>query len=290
MATPPGVTLIYNNYRTIMRERGQPVNKFLDILSTEAPKPLVLGWFHLMWIGILIIAIALTARFLRRTTEKQNKWILFTFSLICIIFEVLKQLIYSYHGGEGWSYQWYAFPFQFCSTPMYVGIIAAFLSDSKVRRAMYGFLAIYGMFGGLCIYLYPEQVFNTDYLFVQIQTMLYHGILFLMGLYLIVSDRIKNKKEFLSGGFSVFLLLVLLAEIFNIIAQYTGIADISNFNMFYISPYKITTLPALPAVQSFSFVLFLLVYLLAFILFSHMVFYVVYGLKKRDISFKKKSV
>jgi len=194
------------------------VNKILDILSTEAPKPLVFGWFHLMWIGLLIIAITLTAMFLKKTTERQNKWILFTFSLTCIVVGVLKQLIYSYHGGEGWSYQWYAFPFQFCSTPMYVGMIAAFLPDSKIRRAMYGFLAIYGMFGGLCIYVYPEQVFNTGYLFVQIQTMLYHGIIFLMGVYLIVSGRVESKKEFLLGGFSVFLSLVLLAEILNVIA------------------------------------------------------------------------
>jgi len=273
-----------------MRERGRTVNKILDILSIEAPKPLVFGWFHLMWIGILIIAVALTAIFLKRTTKRQNKWIIFAFSLICIVCGVVQQLVYSYHGGEGWSYQWYAFPFQFCATPMYVGIIAAFLPNCKVRKALYGFLAIYGMFGGLCIYIYPEQVFNTDYLFVQIQTMLYHGIIFLMGVYLIMSNRIENKKEFLLGGFSVFLLLVFLAEILNIIAQYTGIADISSFNMVYISPYKTTTLPILPAVQNFSFILFLLVYILAFTLFSHIVFYSIYGLKRRGISFKRKSI
>ena len=33
-----------------------------------------------------------------------------------------------------WNYQWYAFPFQFCSTPMYVGLIAA-LTNSDYQKS-----------------------------------------------------------------------------------------------------------------------------------------------------------
>ena len=39
---------------------------------------------------------------------------------IMLIFEIYKQVIFTYQVGH---YQWYAFPFQFCSTPMYLYII-----------------------------------------------------------------------------------------------------------------------------------------------------------------------
>ena len=32
-------------------------------------------------------------------------------------------------------YQWHAFPFQFCSVPMFVAFIAPLLKDGKVKRA-----------------------------------------------------------------------------------------------------------------------------------------------------------
>lgn len=41
-------------------------------------------------------------------------------ALIVIVLEIYKQLQYSfsYDGGVVFDYQWYAFPWQFCSMPM----------------------------------------------------------------------------------------------------------------------------------------------------------------------------
>ena len=253
---------------------------FLDFLATKGPRPEIFSWFHLLWTGIIIAAIALTVIFLRYVSEKRNRWFLFGLTMTMIVCEVLK-LVITTHVNNG--FRWMFFPFQFCSTPMYVGLLAAFLPDCKVRRALYSFLATYGLFGGLAILLYPLQVFDTDYVFLQNQTMIHHGIIALIGIYLIASGRVKFNKELVIGSVIVFLSLNAIAEGFNTIAYWAGIANdptqLNQFNMFYISPFQTTGLPGLAELQKVSFTLFLIAYLIVFTLLAYMMFFIAYGFK-----------
>jgi hypothetical protein len=238
--------------------------------------PAILGPFHLMWIGILIAAAVLTALFLRRANEKANRWVLISFALICIIFEIGKQLRLTY--AYDWQYKWHIFPFQFCSAPMYICLIAAFLPDGKVRQALYNFLAVFGMFGGLAVCLYPEGVF-TAFVFVNCQTMIHHVTLFLMGFYLIMCGRIKLNKGLVNAT-TVFLALIIIAQCLNIAAYLAGISPGQLFNMFFISPFHTTTLPVLPLIQEYSFALFHLTYFTVVTAAAYATFFLFYGGKK----------
>ena len=64
--------------------------------------------------------------------------------------------MYSYDPQTGWSYDWSRFPFQFCSTPIYIALLAAPLHDGKLRRALLCFLATYSPVAG-CAVLFPPH-------------------------------------------------------------------------------------------------------------------------------------
>jgi len=83
----------------------------------------------------------------RHSNDKQDKNILLVCSIIMLAFEVYKQLVFTVE-KDVWDYQWYVFPFQFCSVPMYVAFITAFLKPGKVKNAMYNFLGTFGLFVG----------------------------------------------------------------------------------------------------------------------------------------------
>ena len=67
---------------------------------------------------------------------------------VALLLEVLKQIIWAFNydalsGIVTWDYEWYAFPFQLCSTPIYVSLICLFLKKGKFRDALFSYLSYF---------------------------------------------------------------------------------------------------------------------------------------------------
>ena len=109
----------------------QLLGKIFLILDARAQTPVSYGWFHITcWIISILIGLWLCKKF-KDPDEKTVRKILFAMGVICVLLEIYKQTVYSFSYSEGkftFDYQWYAFPFQFCSTPMYIGLLAGILS------------------------------------------------------------------------------------------------------------------------------------------------------------------
>ena len=69
----------------------------------------------------------------------------------------------SYEDGLSYNYAWYAFPWQFCSTPMYIGLLAG-LSKGKLHDHFCAYLATFALFAGTAV---MQKSFVGDYLFHQ---------------------------------------------------------------------------------------------------------------------------
>ncbi|MBR1984698.1 MAG: YwaF family protein [Clostridia bacterium] len=261
------------------------INSIMKFLDAEMKTPTAYGWFHLLMFALVIgFTVFLCVKF-KNSTEKQNKIILLTLGFICIGFEIYKQLNFSYNGGN-WTYQWYAFPFQFCSTPMYVAIIAGFLKPSKFRDCLYSFLATFGLFAGLAVMFYPGDVFIST-IGINIQTMVHHGLQITFGVYLIVSKRVELKPKTILKAAPVFMALVLIALSMNCITHFAGLTD--TFNMFYISPWYNCHLPILSLVYANTpYIVFLLVYILGFTLCGFIVLMAALGINKLYILISNK--
>ena len=100
--------------------------RFLYFLQGEMETPKTLGWFHILWIVLTIAAILYCCIYRRNDSEKRVRQVVFWTSLVVILLEVYKQVNYTFGYSSDvvtTDYQWYAFPFQFCSMPMYVGLL-----------------------------------------------------------------------------------------------------------------------------------------------------------------------
>ena len=260
--------------------------KILYLLQFEMNKPKPYGLFHLIWIFITIISIIILFKLRKKYSEKQLKIVLGIYGIVALIFEIIKQLIWSFNYNEitkniSWDYEWYAAPFQLCTTPIFISIICLFLKNSKIRNSMLSYMAFITILGGLLTILIPTSCFVNDTL-INIHTMWLHCGSFVVSIYLLISGAIKIDKKSFKGAFTVFLLFVLIAEFLNIVIYNTGILNGETFNMFYISPYFISSLPVFDILQQkLPFVLYLLTYIFAIFIGSISVYYISYKIKEK---------
>ena len=201
-------------------------------------------------------------------------------SAILIILEVYKQLNYSYDPADDmWSYQWYAFPFQFCSTPMYTMLVASLLKEGKVKDSLYAFMATYGLFAGAAVMFYPGDVFIGT-IGINIQTMVHHGVMVVMGVLMYVSGRAKLSHKTILKALPVFSIFVALALTANILYAQFGDPN-QTFNMFYISPYYPCTLPVLSLFYGqVPYPVFLMLYLVGFTAAGYIMSLIAMGVTK----------
>jgi len=250
-------------------------NLFLLITNWKIETPKSYGAFHLVALALAIglaIFLGIYGNRLSKDQEKCDKVtkrLAFFVGIGLLIIEIYKQTLYTLDGG---SYQWYAFPYQFCSVPMYACLINFFIKNQKVNNAIYYFLAMFGFVSGIAVMLYPGDVFVPT-LTICIHTMLWHGSLLALGVFMMTSRRLGRSffKEVIPGTivFTCFLAGALLLDIvmyhalFKEGAKYAG----QTFNMFFISPYFNCTLPILSSIYpKVPYLVFLFCYLLAFTL------------------------
>ena len=225
------------------------------------------SWFHLLWIGIMIVAcVVISLTIARKHNAKTDRIVISVCSVILTGCEVFKQLFWFEFYGY---YRFEIFPFQFCSVPIYVAIVASVIPWDKAREICYRFLAFYGIIGGLAVMLVPNAVLYTYFVPMSLHAMLWHALLVVMGVYLIVSRGYGKKLREMAAPAIMFLGFVALAIIGNVLVYKLHLGTDAcqpgdNLSMFYISPCYTTQLPLLGTVQQISYPLFVLCYLLLF--------------------------
>lgn len=254
----------------------------LRLMDISMKTPGIFGWFHLLWIGITVAATIILYRYGK---GKERQVILWT-TVIVILLEVYKQINYSFSYTKGITsdYQWYAFPFQFCSTPMYVGLLAA-LTRGKLHNALCCYLSTFALFAGLCVMIYPGDIFIST-IGINIQTMICHGSMVVIGGYLLATGYVKLEHKTVLKALPVFAVCVLLAVGMNEIAHRTGLKE--TFNMFFVSPYWDCTLPIYSLIhEAVPFPLNLIIYIAGFTLASWIVLQPGIGIRKHTLKLQK---
>lgn len=244
--------------------------KILAFLDGRMTEPTLYGWFHWLCLFILVGACALVILKARKLSDKQFDIFLGVTSGILIAFEIYKQLNHAYNPSEDtWEFNWRVFPFQFCSTPMYVMLAAVLIKKQSVREVLYAFLGTYGLFAGAAVMLYPNTVF-TDTIGINVQTMIHHGAMVVVGILLYITGKLPLSQKNALRGAPVFVVLVTLALIFNILYGEFGNPDYS-FNMFFISPYESCELPVFDTLyEVLPYPIFLSLYIVGFTIAAYL--------------------
>ena len=250
--------------------------KLLIFLQGEMITPKPYGLFHLIWIGLIIVSTILLCK---KKSEKSLKVILGTYSIIGIILEILKQIIWSFNYDNGivtWDYQWYAFPFQLCTTPLIVSFIAIFLKKGKLRDSLLSYMAFVTILGSVATVLMPDSCFVSDTL-INIHTMWLHCGSLVVSLYILLTKQIDKNIVNLKYALITFIAFVGIALTMNIVIYNSGILGDETFNMFYISPYFISSLPVFDYLQTH---LIYPIYLLSYIVLVNIGSSIVYLIYK----------
>lgn len=240
----------------------------LQLLDTRMQRPQPYGPFHVAW----VVGALLTVFLLRKKSgEKYTEKVFSIYGWTALVLEALKQFSWSFsYNAQGvlvFDYQWYAAPFQMCTTPAYVAALYPFVRSVRARDALRGYLAYFTLLASIAVALLPDTIF-TDEVLINVHTSFLHmGGLFL-SLWLLVSGRVTAKRDFW-GGYRVFLCFIGIALLLNIVVYHAFDLGASGefFDMFYISPYYISVVPVFSTLDRLlPYPVFLFLYLLAFLI------------------------
>lgn len=256
-----------------------------NFFAYESDMPTNYDPYHLSWIGLVLIITVLLLCFGKRMSDKAVRRVTFALWVSMALLEIMKQLLFGLTVVDGafvWDYAWYAFPFQFCASPLYVLPLVAFLKDGRLRDAAITFIATFALFAGICVYVFPNDVL-TYWPFINAQGMYHHGAQIFWGIFLAFRYRDRMNFGNLIKATGIFVTLAGIAMIMNeVVYSYftaNGIGD--TFNMYFISPHFDCTLPILSVVyQEVPYPVFLCIYIFGFMLAAGLVMLLMKGLVK----------
>lgn len=241
-----------------------------EICKTPMTKPPLYGWFHLLFLALSVAAGVLLCVTHKKGDDARVRRAVFVTGLLVLLLEIYKMFCFQFQVvGDRlvFDFQWYVFPWQFCSTPMYISILAGVFKKGKIHQSLMAFLATYAIFAGVCILVYPGIVF-TSTMGLNIQTMICHGAMLSIGIYLYASGYVKAETKTLVRAIPVFASCAALAVLLNELVYYTVELGDDSFNMFYFSRHFPGVLPLYSDFQKMvpypvAFVVYLAVFTLA---------------------------
>ncbi len=158
---------------------------------------------------------------------------LFVCGIIMLLSEIWKQWCLTFLLNNG-AYNWWYFPFQLCSIPMYICLLIPWVSD-RMQRILLTFLMTFSLLGGIFTF-FDTSGLHYPYPPLTVHSFFWHILLIMIG----VSAGIMKSKytrntagEFLCSAFC-YLSCCLIATVLNIIFRPYG-----DIDMFYISPYYV---------------------------------------------------
>lgn len=242
--------------------------KIVHFLDAGMATPSLYGAFHLVSILLVVLVSAFLILKFRNANDKTFRRVVLFFWAIIALLEIYKQINFSFQYNDGnpyWDYQWYAFPFQFCSTPIYALPFIVFLRDGKVRDAFISFMCYFSLIAGIAVMAYPGDVFIGT-IGINIQTMFHHGSQVALGIYFAVYKRKKINFRFFASGIPTLLSFLGVALCLNVGVHHFLVANgiDETFNMFYLSPYHNSSLPIFSDIAPLvPYPVFLFIYIFA---------------------------
>lgn len=172
----------------------------------------------------------------RALSDRTYDRILFLCGLFLLLTELYKQF-FLYFIIDHRHYDWWYFPFQLCSLPMYLCLLLPFLKKGVVKTSLYTFMQDFNLLGGVAALIVSEG-FRHIHWTLTLHGYVWHLLLVLIGLFVFVGRRSDLSKKGYLRTLPIFAVSCILATIINVIAPGHGQAD-----MFYISPYYPSTQP-----------------------------------------------
>ena len=234
-------------------------NMMINLLNMTARRmdtPQLFGAFHIT-ASLLAAALAVLAAVwfvCRSGNEKDVHKILFFTGCILIVLEVYKQCFLYFIVNEG-AFDFWFFPFQLCSVPMYLCLLLPVL-ELKARETLLTFMGGYTFVSAAAALIYPEDMLRP-YLALTVHGFIWHGLLLFISLLIFITGCADASFKGLRNAAALFVILSIIAVIINAAAEYVmpGIQaahpaiEHDWAAMFYLNPFHISPQPVISDIQ-----------------------------------------
>lgn len=129
---------------------------------------------------------------------------------------------------NGSSYDWWYFPFQLCSVPMYLTLLYPWIKSSKAKLILHTFLMDFALLGGIFAF-FDTSGMQYPIPALTIHSYLWHILLIFLG---ITAGFTQPGKSLFSGAAVLYGLGCVIATFLNLCFHSFG-----TLNLFYINPY-----------------------------------------------------
>lgn len=205
-----------------------------DILEKTAwpmTPPAPYSLFHILFIAIGLAAVVLMAYYTaRRIKNSRLPLLLFFCGIVLAATECWKQL-FIYYVINQQTYNWWYFPFQLCSLPMYFCLVLPFVPFKDKKTVLCTFMQDFNLLGGIMALAEPSGLFQPYWL-LTLHGLIWHLLLIYIGLVIAFSHLSDTTLLGFVRTLPLFFACCIIATIINRTAKPLGQAD-----MFYISPY-----------------------------------------------------
>ena len=193
--------------------------------------PAPYSFFHLFFVSAgLILVVFLSYYTTRKIKNHQIPGLLFLCGIVLAASECYKQL-FLYYVVNDQTYNWWYFPFQLCSLPMYFCLVLPFVPSAGKKTVLYTFMQDFNLLGGIMALAEPSGLFHP-YWVLTIHGLIWHLLLIYIGLVIAFSRCSDTTTRGFVRTLPLFFFCCIVASVINRTAKPLGQAD-----MFYISPY-----------------------------------------------------
>ena len=232
----------------------------VNMLPLKAGRPEMFGFFHmtvlLAAVAAAVTAAVLFARRIRRSDDPEASLIrvLLSTGWLLAALELFKQL-YLYFAVNGGAYDWWFFPFQLCSVPMYLCVLLPFVKRS-IRGTFITFMGGYTFVSAIAALVYPEDFIGAAAPLAA-HGFIWHALLLFISLLILILGKADASAKGLLRAALLFAVLCVTAVSINVLAQpsidrilasHPGIPH-SYAAMFYLDPAHISAQPVVSSVQ-----------------------------------------
>lgn len=222
----------------------------LNMTAWRMDAPELFGSFHIIAsLAAAFIAVLLAAVVSRKKDTNTVRTLAAT-GWILVILEIWKQL-FLFHIVSNGAYDWWYFPFQLCSVPMYLCVLLP-LTSKRTRRTCLTFLGGYTFVSAVATLIYPEDILRS-YTALTVHGFVWHGLLLFISLVVLLTGSADTSARGLLRALGLFAILCVIAVGINVFAEpvmrNTQGLPHSWAAMFYLNPYHISPQPLVGAIQ-----------------------------------------
>ena len=222
----------------------------LNMTSWRMDAPKLFGSFHFIASLAAAIIAAVFAVSVSKRKDIKTVRVLAIAGWILVILEIWKQLFLFYIVNNG-AYDWWYFPFQLCSVPMYLCMLLPWTGKRR-RKTYLTFIGGYTFISAVAALIYPEDILRS-YTALTVHGFIWHGLLLFISLVVLLTGSADASARGLLRAFGLFAVLCCIAVGINVFAepimQTTPGLPHRWAAMFYLNPYHISPQPLVGTIQ-----------------------------------------